>query len=54
MGITQQFISMLGANDKETDIIIDKMSEQTAKELLKVLMKEVKKYKNQEGEKSGH
>ena len=45
MGITQQFISMLGANDKDTEIIIDKMSEKTAKELLKVLMKEVKKYK---------
>lgn len=43
MGITQQFINMLGADDKETEIIIDKMSEKTAKELLKVLMKEVKK-----------
>lgn len=46
MGITQQFINMLGADDKETEIIIDKMDEETVKELLKVVMKEIKKYKN--------
>ena len=45
MGITQQFIRMLGSDEKETEVIIDKMSEKTAKELLKVVMKEVKKYK---------
>ena len=49
MGITQQFVNMLGANDEETEIIIDKMSTKTAKELLKVLMKGIKKYKNKEG-----
>lgn len=29
MGITQQFVNMLGANDEETEVIIDKMSEKT-------------------------
>lgn len=45
MGITQQFIDILGANEEKTATIIDKMSEKTAKELLKVLMKEIKKEK---------
>ena len=50
MGITQQFINMLGANDKGTETIIDKMSEKTAKEMLKVVIKEVKKHKGDEND----
>ena len=42
MGITQQFITLLGASEKGTEAIIDKMSEQMAKQMLKVLIKEVK------------
>ena len=45
MGITQQFIKMLGANEKETEDIIDKMDEKMAKQMLKVFMKEIKKHK---------
>ena len=42
MGITQQFINMLGANEKETDAIIDKMSEKMAKQMLKVFVRKIK------------
>lgn len=45
MGITQQFIKMLGANEEETNVIIDKMSEKMAKEMLKAMIKEVKKHR---------
>lgn len=46
MGITSQFIKMLGAETKEeVDAIVDKMSEKTAKEMLKVMMIEVRKHK---------
>lgn len=45
MGITSQFIKMLGATDEEVDVIVDKMSEKTAKEMLKVMMKEVRKHR---------
>lgn len=51
MGITQQFIALLGASEKEMESIIDKMSEQTAKQMLKVLIKEIKGQKNAEGKK---
>lgn len=45
MGMTQQFINMLGASEEEIEDIIDKMDEKTAKQMLKVFMKEIKKHK---------
>ena len=41
MGITQQFIKLLGADEKEMEAIIDAMDEKMAKQMLKVIMKEV-------------
>jgi hypothetical protein len=43
MGITMQFIKLLGATDEESDIIIDKMNENTAKQILKIVIKELHK-----------
>lgn len=45
MGITQQFVRMLGASEEETEIIIDKMSEKMAKQMLKVMIREVKSHR---------
>ena len=45
MSITQLFITMLGSSDEEIETIIDEMSENTAKQMLKVFMKEIKKMK---------
>lgn len=45
MGITDKFIKMLGATEEETNAIIDKMSEKMAKELLKTMMKAIKKHR---------
>lgn len=44
MGITQQFIKLLGADEKEMEAIIDAMDEKMAKQMLKVIMKEVKNH----------
>lgn len=45
MGITLQFIKMIGADEKEVEAIIDAMDEKTAKQMLKVLITEIKKMK---------
>lgn len=42
MGITQQFINMLVANDEEIENIINEMDEESAKQLLKVVIKNIK------------
>lgn len=39
MGMTDQFIKLLGATDEESEVIIDKMSEKMAKQILKVVIK---------------
>lgn len=45
MGITQQFIKMLVSDEEEIETIVDEMDEKTAKQMLKDLMKALKKMK---------
>lgn len=45
MGTTQQFIKMLVADEEEIETIVDEMDEKNAKQMLKELMKALKKMK---------
>lgn len=45
MSNMQIFIRMLGSSDEEIESIVDEMEEKDAKQMLKVLMKEIKKMK---------